>query len=241
MSQNQVSRRFFVTGAAAGISAGALLGTSSDAEAQLVWKYPQWNHAGLEKIIKDPARIKQVFEIAPIGDTEIFSGIKNSWNGLHFGFNIPADQIKIVGALHGTAHLLLYDDSMWSKYRLGEFTKVNDPETGKPSVRNIAYPSKHATEPPSVVNDPDDTHSLYQDTSIQALQERGVQFLSCHTALEGQAKAIVKRNQLTVSSEDVVQDMMAHTVPGALVVAAMVAAIALLQCEGKYAYTKGGG
>ena len=36
--------------------------------------------------------------------------------------------------------------------------------------------------------------------------------------------------------EDIVQDMLAHTMPGVMVVASMVAAIALLQAEGHYTY-----
>jgi hypothetical protein len=71
---------------------------------------------------------------------------------------------------------------------------------------------------------------------VQALQSSGVQFLSCHTATEEQARIFVCRNKLSQSSEEVVEDMLAHTVPGVLVLASMVAAIALLQAEGHYTY-----
>jgi intracellular sulfur oxidation DsrE/DsrF family protein len=77
---------------------------------------------------------------------------------------------------------------------------------------------------------------VYQDTSVQALEVRGVQFLSCHTAAEEQARVLVRRNKLTQSPEEIVQDKLAHTVPGVLVVASMVAAVALLQEEGRYTY-----
>jgi intracellular sulfur oxidation DsrE/DsrF family protein len=71
---------------------------------------------------------------------------------------------------------------------------------------------------------------------MQALQSRGTQFLSCHTALEEQARVLVSRNKLQQSPEDVVKDMLAHILPEVLVVASMVAAIALLQAEGHYTY-----
>ena len=71
---------------------------------------------------------------------------------------------------------------------------------------------------------------------MQALQWRGVQFLSCHTALEEQARVLVPRDKLTRSAEEVVQDILAHTEPGTLVVAGMAAALALLQAEGHYTY-----
>ena len=71
---------------------------------------------------------------------------------------------------------------------------------------------------------------------MEALQSRGVQFLACHTATEEQARVLVRRNNLSQSPENVVTDMLAHTVPGVLVVASMVAAIALLQNQGRYSY-----
>ena len=88
----------------------------------------------------------------------------------------------------------------------------------------------------SAVKNPDDLNSIYQDTSMEALQSRGVQFLSCHTALEEQVPVLLSRNKLPQSPEDVVKDMLTHTLPGVLVVASMVAAIALLQAEGHYTY-----
>ena len=67
-------------------------------------------------------------------------------------------------------------------------------------------------------------------------QARGVQFLSCYTALEEQAGALIKHNKLSESPEAIVQDMLAHVLPGVLVVASMVAAVALLPAEGHYTY-----
>ena len=71
---------------------------------------------------------------------------------------------------------------------------------------------------------------------MEALCKRGVQFCCCHTALEQQAKALVKHNRLSLESEALVQEMLCHTLPGVLAVASMVSAIALLQVEGHYSY-----
>jgi hypothetical protein len=94
--------------------------------------------------------------------------------------------------------------------------------------RNIFYRSKNSPDKLSASIDPDDENSLYQDWSMQALQSRGVQFLSCHTAAEEQARVLFRRNKLSESPEDIVEAMLAHTQPGVLVVAAMTAALALL-------------
>jgi intracellular sulfur oxidation DsrE/DsrF family protein len=103
-------------------------------------------------------------------------------------------------------------------------------------VTNPFYRSKCARVKESAAKAPDDPDSIYQDTSMQALQARGVQFLSCHTALEEQVRVLIERDKLPQSPEDIMRDMLAHTEPGVLVVAAMAAAIAMLQAEGRYTY-----
>lgn len=231
-----MNRRSFVRASALGGITFGFLGTKRTAEAQLVYKKSDWKIEDFEKLVRRPARVKQVYDVTGIGEGKFLNNIKNSLNGLHFGFGIPDSDIQVVGGLHGPANMLLYDDSMWSKYSLGAWLKVNDPATGGPAAANPFYPSKSkaATEPGK--DDPDNPESIYQDRSIQALQQRGVRFLSCHTALEEQARALVRANNLSVGPEVVVQDLMKHALPGVLIVASMVAAIALLQTDGHYSY-----
>ncbi len=232
-----ITRRVFVSQAAASLAAISALGEPPRTPtAQLVWKSSQWKLKEFQKLVEDPARVKQVFDCTQIGGGKFLNNIKNSLNGLHFGFDIPAKQIKIAAALHGPANMLNYDDYVWSKYRIGEWLNVTDPSTAKPAVRNIFYSAKHALDAVSYAKDPDDRESVYQDTSVQALTTRGVQFLSCHTATEEQARVLVEHYQLSQSPEEIVQDMLGHTVPGVLVVASMVASVALLQSEGHFSY-----
>jgi hypothetical protein len=232
-----MSRRSFVTSAAAGVTAiGAFGAVAPDAHAQLVYTTSDWKLSEFDKVVKNPARIKQVYDVIPIGNGKFLNNIKNSLNGLHYGFGIPVEQIKIVAALHGPTNMLNYDDFIWNKYKIGAWLKVNDPSTGQPAVKNPFYASKASPELHYSSQDPASHASIYQDTSIQALQHRGVKFLSCHTATEEQARALIQHNSLTEQPEQIVKEMMAHTIPGVLVVAAMVAAIALLQSEGHYTY-----
>lgn len=231
---NPISRRSFVGQASFGLAALAALGTTADA--QLVYTRADWKVSEFDELLKNPARVKQAYDVIPIGDGKFLNNIKNSLNGLHFGFGIPADQIKVVGAMHGPANMLNYDDYVWEKYRIGEWLKVDDPKTGKPATRNPFYYSKAGNPPKYASQDPDSEKSSYQDTSMQALQARGVKFLSCHTATEEQANVLIEKYSLSQKREEIVKDMLAHTVPGVLVVASMVAAIALLQSEGRFSY-----
>jgi intracellular sulfur oxidation DsrE/DsrF family protein len=232
-----ITRRSFLSVAPAGLATlGALAGTTQPEEAQLVWKASDWKIAAFRELAEKQAQAKQLFDTTQIGEGRFLNNIKNSLNGLHFGFGIPDKQVMIVAALHGPANLLNYDDYIWKTYQVGAWLNVTDPLTGKPTEKNIFYRSKNAPSRQSESQDPDDPKSLYQDTSIEALQSRGVQFLACHTATEEQAQVLVKRNNLSQSPEQVVHDMLAHTVPGVLVVASMGAAIALLQAQGRYTY-----
>ena len=234
---NNVTRRLLISRAAASLAALGLFDVAPHAaEAQLVWTTSEWKLADFQKLVNDPARIKQLYDVVQIGDGKFLNNVKNSFNGLRFGFGIPERQIKIAAALHGPANLLNYDDYVWEKYQIGERLKVTDSLTGKPAVRNLFYTSKIGLKLESSDKNPDDLDSIYQDTSMQALQSRGAKFLSCHTALEEQVRALISRNKLSQSPEDIVKDMLAHTVPGVMVVASMVAAIAILQADGHYTY-----
>jgi hypothetical protein len=233
-----ISRRSFVTHTAAGMTALGAIGTvAPGVQAQLVYTTSDWKVSDFDQIAKDPARIKQVFDVSgPIAEGRFLNSIKNSLNGLHYGFGVPIAQIKIVGAVHGPGNLLNFDDFIWSKYKIGEWLKVDDASTGQPAVKNPFYPSKAGPELHYPSDDPDRGDSLYQDTSIQALQSRGVKFLCCHTATEEQARVLVQHNKLSEQPEQIVKEMLMHTNPGVLVVASMASAIALLQAEGHYTY-----
>ena len=231
---SKLSRRGFVSQAAVGLAAFAAMRGKS-AEAQLVYTRSDWNIKEFDELLRLPARAKQVYDVTAINDGMFLKNIKNSLNGLHFGFGIPAEQIRILAGLHGPANLLNYDDYVWEKYRIGEWLSETDPQTGKPAVRNPYYPGKAAK---NATQDPNDENSAYQDASVQGLQARGVKFLSCHTALEEQARALVRHWKLTQAPEEIVKDMLAHVHKGVLVVASMVASMVLLQSEGHYTYTK---
>lgn len=234
-----MSRRSFVSSAAMSAAALSAAGSGTPrAHAQLVYTTGDWKVADFEQVLKHPARVKQVYDAVAIDEGRFLNNMKNSLNGLHFGFGVPAEQIHVVGALHGPANMLNYDDYIWNKYQIGAWLKVDDPATGKPAVKNPYYPSKSGPEGHYPSQDPDSRESIYQDSSMQALQRRGVKFLSCHTATEEQARALIKHNNLQQQPEEIVKEMLTHLVPQILVVASMVAAIALLQTDGHYSYLK---
>jgi intracellular sulfur oxidation DsrE/DsrF family protein len=227
-----MSRRSFVGQAATGVAALATLG--STANGQLVYRTSDWKPKDFDHLLASPARVKQVYDVSAIGGGKFLNNIKNSLNGLEFGFATPKAHVQIVAALHGPANMVNYDDYVWKKYRIGEWLDITDPVTAKPAEINLFYQSKAD----KALKDPNEEDSPFQDTSVQGLQARGVKFLSCHTALEEQARILIKHWKLSQTREEVVKDVMAHAVPGVLIVPSMVASLALLQSGGHYAYIK---
>ncbi len=227
-----LTRRTLISAVSTGIAALGSIGLPfSPANAQLIVEHSDWKYAEFKSLLKVASRAKQVYDVRLIADGKFLNNIKNSHNGFHFGFNIPVDQIKLIAAMHGPSNMLNFDDSMWEKYHLGEWLKVDDPRTGKPAIRNIYFPKK-----PDASTEPQSRASIFQDTSIESLQDRGVKYLSCHTATEEQVHSLVEHFSLKTPVEEVVKDLETHTLPGVLIVPAMVATISLLQSEGHYTY-----
>jgi hypothetical protein len=184
-------------------------------------------------VVGRPARIRQLYEAVTF-EPAVLGSIKNSFNGLQFGFGYPAGTIAIALAGHGPSAAYGYSDYLWRKYRLGEFMKLHD-SAGQPLATNVYLTARAPFDPHA---DPDDDAGMYQDTSIAMLQRRGLTVLTCHTAVEEQARAIVKRGfaPAGVTAGEVAGDILTHLIAGALVVPSMVATIAVLQATYRYAY-----
>src|ERR1700736_2782562 len=170
MGMNNLSRRSFASRAIAGLATfGIFSRLNQPAEAQLVWSTSEWNLASFEELLREKARVKQLFDITQVENGASLAKVKNSLNGLHYGFGIPVDQIRMIGGLHGPANLLNYDDYVWSKYKIGAWLKINDPKTREPAVRNPFYLSAFSEEAARITasTDPNDEGSPLQDASMQ--------------------------------------------------------------------------
>jgi hypothetical protein len=229
----KISRRAFgsqITKAA--VLAGAFFDVS--ANAQIVWTPEEWKVSTFNQLLSENGVVKQLFDITSPATS--LDKVKNSLNGLQIGFGIPSTEIRMVAGLHGPANLLNFDDYIWNKYKIGAWLNIQDPETGRPALRNPFYASPFRAAP--LGGNPDDLQSPWHDISMEGLQRRGVHFLGCHTALEFQVLELVKQESFSAAPETIVHEMLEHLQPGSLMVVAMVAAMAMLQGKGQYSYLK---
>jgi intracellular sulfur oxidation DsrE/DsrF family protein len=181
-----------------------------------------------------PAQVRQLWEAVAF-KPGIWNNLKNAINGLQFGFGFPADSIAMAWCGHGPSAAYVYGNEVWQKYQIGTFFGLKN-DAGDAIATNVFLPRQNPSDPNA---DPDDPKSLYQDASVQALQGRGLIVLACHTAIEEQARGIVKKGLAPagMAAGDVASDILTHLIPGTIVVPAMVAAIAVLQQTYRYAYT----
>ena len=191
-----------------------------------------FNEAQFRQVVGRPAQIRQVFEQIAF-KPQALSNIKNSLNGLEFGYGYNPSDIAIAFGAHGPAAALNYSDYVWDKYKLGDFFSVKDAQ-GATVATNVWLKAKATADPK---DGPDDEKGMYQDSSIEMLQKRGVIFLCCHTAVEEQARNLIKPGAPAAGANptEVANDILTHLNQGVLVVPSMVATMAVLQ--GKYNYS----
>jgi len=199
----------------------------------LVERKADFDEAAFARLAGKPADIRIVIESIAF-HPQAFSNIKNALNGLQFGFGYPDSRISIFFAPHGASSAFTYSDYVWSKYKIGDFFKLKD-DKGNPITSNTFLAPASA---PSASTDPDDPASMYQDTSIETLQKRGVTFLTCHTAVEEQARGLLKAGNAPsgMSASDVAADILTHLIPGTHVVPSMMGTIMVLQSRYHYGF-----
>jgi hypothetical protein len=229
-----MNRRGFL----AASSALAASGTAARAQgvpggAHLVERRADFDRAAFERAVGRPARIRQLYEQV-LFRPAVLGSVKNSFNGLRFGFGYAAGTIAIALGAHGPSAAYGYSDETWTKYRIGEFFKLTD-ASGAPIASNVFVPRRAPIDEGA---DPDDPAGMFQDSSIEMLQYRGLIVLTCHTAVEEQARQLVKGGAAPAgtSAADVADDILTHLIPGAIVVPSMVATIAVLQAQYRYTY-----
>lgn len=224
---------FLTVSAALAATADAVAQESVPGGTHFVERKADFDAGAFAKIVGRDAQIRQLYEAVAFKPA-LLNNVKNSFNGLQFGFGYPAGAIAVALAGHGASASYGYADYVWDKYKIGQLFDLKD-AAGAPIAANVFF-KRHAA--PDRNADPDDDKGMYQDTSIEMLQERGLIVLTCHTAVEEQARNIVKKGLAPagMTPSQVADDILTHLIPGAVVVPSMVATIAVLQAEYHYTY-----
>ncbi len=121
---------------------------------------------------------------------------------------------------------LAFNDAMWAKYRLGEYTHLDDKQTGQPAVRNLFAEHKEGDEIPRV-----GPVGPFPDSTIPMLQENmGTTFLLCNNAVTAVSMDLAQEGR--GNAEAIAADLLANILLGVILVPAMVIAIEKAQAAG---------
>jgi len=112
-------------------------------------------------------------------------------------YGLPESDVGVALVLRHNAIPIALNDSAWEKYKLGEYFKINDPDTGKPALRNPYYLSM--AEP------------FLPEMALQKIIDRGVRVAACNMAIHFYSGEIAK--QMGAKHEDVKADWNSAVLP----------------------------
>jgi intracellular sulfur oxidation DsrE/DsrF family protein len=233
MDRFEVSRRAFVAGAAT-VAALAAPALAADAPAVPAAAAPAsalgtfdtvpytFDVAGFTAVLNQPFAHRQLVGATSYADaTDALAFMKNTLRAYAdpIGFNAGPKSVHVAAVFyHGTSCLLAVDDSMYEKYPLHIIIAPSDENNSKAPHGNTGS-------------------GAYREL----VEQYGASFFICNNALSGLAGAIAKKIAAPgapVTRDQVVAihaDLVAHFLPGALLVPAGVAAINAAQ-EARFTY-----
>lgn len=191
-SQFELDRRGFLGfTAAAAVGIAAVTPAASAAAQGPATPFTQW----LDSI---PGQHKVVLDVREPGE-----GMANAWAWVYLmtgpkAYQMAESDMGVAMVLRHNAIPLALGDAAWSKYKLGEVFRIDDPQTGKPALRHPFY---------TTMSEP-----LFPDMALQKLMQRGVKVAACDMAIFFYSGLVAK--SMGVKHEDVQADWNAAVLPG---------------------------
>jgi hypothetical protein len=203
------SRRTFVTAlaSAAGVAA---LGQPGEAAQVVLPVIRPFDMAWLDQV---HGAHKQAYDLGSFdlgADNRPLRFCKNFLDTFRDVFRQEYPLVNTAVGISGPAFAMNASDRLWEKYKLGERSKILDPMTKQPSVRNIFLDGS--------------------DISIKAMQARGTVFWQCNVALGNVAQQLADQFKMPVA--EVRADLIAGLNPGVKLMPSHVMALALAQERG---------
>ncbi len=163
------------------------------------------------------AKHRQLFDAPAPGGGIPLIHVMNYYDTYNSVFGVTDKDIDGVLTFYGSTTFFGLDDSMWAKYKLGEFLNEKDGK-GTPFTSNPWRTS------PTIIG------QSMPAASVESLQKRGATFILCNNALGIFAGMVAQQRGLQAGA--VLADMKAHILPGVRLVPAMVIAIEQAQEAG---------
>ncbi len=188
-----------------------------------------WDSEALSLVLHYQGKPKQVWDHTVLGSPWL-NLMRNSLNAQVYSFGLK--DALVLSATHGTAHLALFDDQMWEKYKLSKKAGV------KSSTNPLIKLSAASEKPLSKFNDPHGVLSP-SDNNIPVLQARGVLFLACHNMIWELSGALLEGgiNPDHKTHGELAAELTNHLIPGVVLTPGIVGTLPLL-CGRGFEYAR---
>ena len=166
----------------------------------------QWDHEALSEVIAYRGEPKQVWDNTAL-DGPWLNTMRNSMDTEIWSFRHP--DFLCTSATHGSAHLAIFDEAMWSKYQFAKLTN------GKYQTNTFVQEPPASRQNPADYEAPDGVFSP-SDNSITVLQRRGAVFMACHNAIWELSGHLIAAgvNPDHLSLEALAAELTNHLIPG---------------------------
>jgi intracellular sulfur oxidation DsrE/DsrF family protein len=215
-------RRSFL-GTVAALSAGTMLRVSEDGSPLA----RRERGAGGEDPWLDQMKGKhrQLFDAPEPDGGTVLRHVRSYLDVWREAYGVREKDVSVLVVLYGRTTPLGVQDAMWDKYKLGAALNLTDATTNAALVRNyFAHPQSG-----------DPVGDGTPESSMEALQLRGVKFLLCNNALLRWSGRLEKQGLGTAA--DIHADLTAHALPGVVIVPAAIIAMTKAQERG-FAYVR---
>jgi hypothetical protein len=170
---------------------------------------------------------RQVFDAMSIADGAVLRFASTWGRTMREAYNLSTDDVCAFVVLRHSALGPAFNDTIWSKYKLGEYFQIQDPRTNAPTLRNVFNSSAAGDwSQPSA--------------AVPRLVEAGAVFGVCNVATMAHSGRAARAAGLTISGQDAYREWAANLLPGCHLVSSGVLAIHRAQNAGNCTYCFGG-
>jgi len=202
----------------------AFLGTVAALGAGAMLRLPQ-NRASDAWLDQLKGKHRQLFDAPDPDGGTVLRHVRSYLDVWRDAYGVPERDISVVVTLYARTTPLGLQDAMWDKYKLGAALNLTDATTNAPLARNyFAHPQTG-----------DQVADGTPESSMEALQRRGVKFLLCNNALQRWSGRLEKQGLGTAA--EIHADLTAHALPGVVIVPAAIIAMTKAQERG-FAYVR---
>ena len=199
-----------------GVAAVAGVVDADELRAGRVTAQSAWDTSWIPRLAA--ASFKVVFNVSDISYGAVLSYASTFLDEFHELHGTNDAQTRPVAVYRRLGIPMAFNDGIWKRYQVGKERKILDSGAGAPVQRNIYWQPEPGASPDRAAH------------TIEALQHRGMISLVCNEALQNWGRSLA--DDLHLSADDVIRDLKANLIPGAILVPSGIYALIRAQNAG---------